>query len=105
MTDVPYLLQPPVCVGVSVGGSREFCIWSRLVPNALILRRAHSIIEMQALVAEVVETFQFRLPAGTAVSDPKRSQVQRAPAGGAMVPLTRGKPELGPSLRLCVSLA
>lgn len=67
-------------------------------------RRDRSLIEMQAVVAAVVEQFQFRLPAGAAVSDPKKSQVQRAPAGGAMIPLTRGKPELGPSLRLRVSL-
>ncbi|EIW62974.1 PAH-inducible cytochrome P450 monooxygenase PC-PAH 4 [Trametes versicolor FP-101664 SS1] len=63
-----------------------------------------SIIEMQAVVAAIVEQFQFRLPAGAAVSDPKKSQIQRAPAGGAMVPLTRGQPELGPNLRLRVSL-
>lgn len=67
-------------------------------------QRSNSIIETQALVAEIVEKFQFRLPPGATVADPKKSQVQRAPAGGAMVPLTRGKPELGPNLRLRVSL-
>ncbi|EIW62975.1 PAH-inducible cytochrome P450 monooxygenase PC-PAH 4 [Trametes versicolor FP-101664 SS1] len=65
-----------------------------------------SIIETQALVAELLENFQFRLPAGAdPAADHKNSELQCAPSGAAMVPLIRGKPELGPSLRLRVSLA
>ncbi|KAI0633724.1 PAH-inducible cytochrome P450 monooxygenase PC-PAH 4 [Trametes polyzona] len=66
-----------------------------------------SIIEMQALCAGLLDTFQFRLPAGAEDndSDPKKSEVQCAPSGGAMTPVLRGKPELGPYLRLRISLA
>lgn len=71
-----------------------------------LTRRFHSIIETQALVAELLENFQFRLPAGAdPTADRKNSELQCAPSGAAMVPLIRGKPELGPSLRLRVSLA
>ncbi len=67
---------------------------------------SQSIIETQALVAELLENFEFRLPAGADPSaDHKKSELQCAPSGAAMVPLIRGKPELGPSLRLRVSLA
>ncbi|KAI0633710.1 PAH-inducible cytochrome P450 monooxygenase PC-PAH 4 [Trametes polyzona] len=64
-----------------------------------------SVIEMQALAAGLVEIFQFSLPAGAKdTNDPKNSEVQYLPSGGTMVPVLRGKPELGPYLRLRVSL-
>ncbi|KAI0666534.1 PAH-inducible cytochrome P450 monooxygenase PC-PAH 4 [Trametes maxima] len=61
-----------------------------------------SVIEQQALVAELVSAFQFELPAGT---DAKNTEVVRAPSGTSMVPIVRGKPELGAGLRLQISFA
>ncbi|KAI0674750.1 PAH-inducible cytochrome P450 monooxygenase PC-PAH 4 [Trametes maxima] len=61
-----------------------------------------SIIEQQAFVAELIESFQFSLPAG---SSPEKTEVVRAPSGTAMVPVIRDKPELGSGLRLRVSFA
>ncbi|KAI0633729.1 PAH-inducible cytochrome P450 monooxygenase PC-PAH 4 [Trametes polyzona] len=65
-----------------------------------------AVIEMQALLAGLVESFEFKLPEGADPSDdPKRSEVQRVPSGPSMLPLLRGKPELGPYLRLRISPA
>ncbi|KAI9068331.1 PAH-inducible cytochrome P450 monooxygenase PC-PAH 4 [Trametes sanguinea] len=61
-----------------------------------------AIIEMQVLVAELVGTFHFGLP-GT--DKHGETEVRRAPAGNALIPLIRDKPDLGPALRLIVSLA
>ncbi|KAI0829918.1 PAH-inducible cytochrome P450 monooxygenase PC-PAH 4 [Trametes gibbosa] len=64
-----------------------------------------SILETQAMLAELLETFQFQLPVGAEnIKDPKKSEVQWAPTGSAMVALIRGKPELGPAIRLRISL-
>ncbi|KAI0829924.1 PAH-inducible cytochrome P450 monooxygenase PC-PAH 4 [Trametes gibbosa] len=64
-----------------------------------------SVIETQAMLADLLEVFQFKLPVGAEnIKDPKKSEVQFAPSGSAMVPLIRGKPELGPALRLRISL-
>ncbi|KAI0356394.1 PAH-inducible cytochrome P450 monooxygenase PC-PAH 4 [Trametes cingulata] len=61
-----------------------------------------SVIEMQALLAELIEAFQFSLPVGAGGEKP---ELQRAPSGLAMIPLIRGKEELGPAMPLRVSLA
>ncbi|KAI0666549.1 PAH-inducible cytochrome P450 monooxygenase PC-PAH 4 [Trametes maxima] len=70
-------------------------------PNACIGWR-FSIIEQQAFLAELIDTFQFFLPEGT---DPQHTEVVRAPSGPAMVPMIRGKPELGSGLRLRIAFA
>lgn len=58
------------------------------------------------MLADLIETFQFKLPVGAEnVKDPKESEVQYAPSGITMIPLIRGKPELGPAIRLRISLA
>ncbi|KAL7281118.1 hypothetical protein ACG7TL_004426 [Trametes sanguinea] len=59
---------------------------------------ANLLIEMQVFVAEFVGAFQFSLPDGAA------DEIQCAPAGNIMVPIVRGKPDLGTALRLRVSL-
>ncbi|OSD01334.1 PAH-inducible cytochrome P450 monooxygenase PC-PAH 4 [Trametes coccinea BRFM310] len=61
-----------------------------------------AIIEMQVLVAELVSTFKFEMPETAKAGE---TEVRRAPTGNALIPLIRGKPELGPALRLRVSLA
>ncbi|KAI0356399.1 cytochrome P450 [Trametes cingulata] len=63
---------------------------------------ANLVIEMQALLAELVEAFQFSPPVG---SSGERPELQRAPSGLVMIPLIRGKEELGPAMPLRVSLA
>ncbi|KAI0633713.1 PAH-inducible cytochrome P450 monooxygenase PC-PAH 4 [Trametes polyzona] len=64
-----------------------------------------SIIEMQALCTEILETFQLQLPGGKeGLDDPETSEIQLVPAGGTRIPILRGRPELGPHLRLRVSL-
>ena len=55
------------------------------------------VIEMQAFLGELLETFQFDLPKGNV-------EIQCAPAGSGMVPIVRGKPELGAALPLRISL-
>ncbi|PIL34065.1 cytochrome P450 [Ganoderma sinense ZZ0214-1] len=57
-----------------------------------------SFIEMQAFLGELVETFQFDLPR-------EKIEIQKGVAGVGMVPLVRGKPELGATLPLRISLA
>ncbi|KAJ3010757.1 hypothetical protein NUW54_g2381 [Trametes sanguinea] len=61
-----------------------------------------AIIEMQVLVAELVGTFKYELPAPVKEGE---TEVRRAPTANAFIPLIRGKPELGPAMRLRVSLA
>ncbi|PIL27010.1 cytochrome P450 [Ganoderma sinense ZZ0214-1] len=56
-----------------------------------------SFIEMQAFLGELVETFQFHLPT-------EKVEIQCAPAGIGMVPIVRGKPELGSAVPLRISL-
>ena len=53
---------------------------------------------MQAFLAELVEAFQFDLPR-------ENIEIQKAVAGAIMVPIIRGKPELGATLPLRISLA
>ncbi|KAI0373422.1 PAH-inducible cytochrome P450 monooxygenase PC-PAH 4 [Pilatotrama ljubarskyi] len=60
-----------------------------------------SVIEMQALIAELVEAFQFRPPVGSGTEKP---ELQRAPSGLVMIPLIRGKEELGPAMPLRIAL-
>ena len=55
-------------------------------------------IEMQAFLAELVEAFQFELPKD-------EMKIQRGVVGTGMVPMIRGKPELGAILPLRISLA
>ncbi|KAM5534479.1 hypothetical protein V8D89_011811 [Ganoderma adspersum] len=57
-----------------------------------------SLIEMQAFVTELVDAFQFDLLK-------EKIEIQRAVAGISMAPIIRGKPELGATLPLRVSLA
>ncbi|KAI0666539.1 PAH-inducible cytochrome P450 monooxygenase PC-PAH 4 [Trametes maxima] len=61
-----------------------------------------SIIEQQTLVAEVIDAFQFSLPSD---ADSEKSDLVRAPAGTSMVPIIRGKQELGTALRLRIAFA
>lgn len=56
----------------------------------------YSVIEMQALIVELIENFQFSLPAGGV-------DIQRSSAG-FMIPLIRGKIEEGAQVPLTVSL-
>nr|VWO99059.1 Cytochrome P450 monooxygenase AKT7 (EC (AK-toxin biosynthesis protein 7) [Ganoderma boninense] len=56
-----------------------------------------ALIEMQAFLGDLVETFQFHLPT-------EKVEIQCAPAGIEMVPIVRGKPELGSALPLRISL-
>ncbi|KAM5543132.1 hypothetical protein V8D89_003006 [Ganoderma adspersum] len=57
-----------------------------------------SFIEMQAFLGELVEAFQFDLPR-------EKMEIQKGVVGSGMVPIVRGKPELGATLPLRVSLA
>ena len=54
-------------------------------------------MEMQALLSEVLEKFEFTLPADKCV-------VKRAPTGVGMTPMIDGKEELGAAMPLQVSL-
>ncbi len=56
-----------------------------------------SIIEMQALLAELVENFEYALPKN-------EFTIARTAAGTMMVPMIRGKEELGSVMPLRVSL-
>ncbi|KAI0644553.1 PAH-inducible cytochrome P450 monooxygenase PC-PAH 4 [Trametes meyenii] len=62
-----------------------------------------SVIEQQAFVAELVDTFQFSLPSEGINGE--KVELQRAPSGVVMVPIVRGKPELGPGVPLRISFA
>lgn len=53
---------------------------------------------MQAFLGELVDAFQFDLPK-------EKIEIQKAVAGVGMLPIVRGKPELGATLPLRVSLA
>ncbi len=53
---------------------------------------------MQAFLCELVEAFQFDLPR-------EKTEIQKAVAGVGMIPMIRGKPELGATLPLRISLA
>ncbi|KAM5543135.1 hypothetical protein V8D89_003009 [Ganoderma adspersum] len=57
-----------------------------------------SVIEMQAFSSELVEAFQFDLPK-------EKIEIQKAVVGIGMLPIIRGKPELGSTLPLRISLA
>ena len=56
-----------------------------------------SVIEMQAFLGELLETFQFHPPS-------EKIEIQKATVGAGMVPIVRGKPELGAALPLRISL-
>lgn len=58
-----------------------------------MLRR---LIEMQALASEILENFEFSLPKDEVYD------IQRVPAG-LMIPLVRGKWNLGSVVPLCVA--
>lgn len=66
------------------------------IPNMVFV--LYRLIEMQAFLAELVEAFQFDLPK-------ENIEIQKAVAGAIMVPIIRGKPELGATLPLRISLA
>ena len=68
--------------------------------NTYLLTRylLRSVIEMQAFLGELVDAFQFDLPK-------EKIHIQKAVAGVGMLPIVRGKPELGATLPLRVSLA
>ncbi len=53
---------------------------------------------MQAFLSELLEAFEFHLPK-------EKTEIQTAPAAVGVVPLVRGKPELGAALPLRISLA
>lgn len=52
---------------------------------------------MQAVLAETLENFEFAVPL-------EKQDIKRAPAGPIMVPILRGKEELGSVMPLRVSL-
>lgn len=54
-------------------------------------------MEMQALLAEIVEKFEFSLPAEKCV-------VKRAPTSLGMIPMIEGKEAVGAAMPLQVSL-
>ncbi len=56
-----------------------------------------SVIEMQAILAETLENFEFALPK-------EKLEIIRAPAGPLMVPIIRGKEDLGTVMPLRVFL-
>ncbi|RPD81958.1 cytochrome P450 [Lentinus tigrinus ALCF2SS1-7] len=56
-----------------------------------------SLIEMQALASELLERFESKLPTD------ETYDIQRIPAGGLMVPMVRGKWNLGPVIPLSVA--
>ncbi|TFK80428.1 cytochrome P450 [Polyporus arcularius HHB13444] len=56
-----------------------------------------SIIEMQALLAEIIENFELSLSS-------EKHTIRRAPAGFGMVPMIEGREDLGTALPLQVSL-
>ncbi|KAI0712966.1 cytochrome P450 [Cerioporus squamosus] len=56
-----------------------------------------SVIEMQALLAEILENFEFSIPE-------EKYTIRRAPVGVAMAPMLEGKEELGTAMPLQVSL-
>ena len=58
----------------------------------------YRLIEMQVFLGELVEAFQFDLPR-------EKIEIQEAVAGVGIIPIVRGKPELGAILPLRVSLA
>ncbi|RDX48105.1 cytochrome P450 [Lentinus brumalis] len=57
-----------------------------------------TVIEMQSLVAELVENFRFAPPSEDVV-------IQRSPAGPVMTPTLRGKEDVGTAMPLRISLA
>lgn len=60
------------------------------------LTHQFSVLEMQAILAEILENFKLDLP-------PDRPDIQRVPAGQIMTPFIRGKVHLGPQMPLQVS--
>ena len=56
------------------------------------------MIEIQALITEVVETFEFREPS-------EKVELLRALGGALMLPIVRGREEEGTLLPLSVSVA
>ncbi|PIL27022.1 hypothetical protein GSI_10161 [Ganoderma sinense ZZ0214-1] len=95
--------KQPASVGV-FANLMTFCKLSRTIeassPAAGIrscIGWRFSVIEMQAFLGELLETFQFDLPK-------EKVEIQCAPAGVGMVPIVRGKPELGAALPLRISL-
>ncbi len=63
----------------------------------LSLTATCSLYQLQAVTAELLETFDFALPKD-------QPHIKRAPAA-VMVPIIEGKEELGPAMPLRVSLA
>ncbi|TBU30182.1 cytochrome P450 [Dichomitus squalens] len=57
-----------------------------------------SLIEMQAFLAELLDNFQFDLPA-------EKVEIQRALAGIVMFPMVKGKESLGGAMPMRISLA
>ena len=53
------------------------------------------VIELQAIVVELLENFEFAIP-------DDKPDIQRV-AGGLMIPMIRGKPELGSQMPLKVT--
>ena len=55
----------------------------------------HRVIELQAIVVELLENFEFAIP-------DEKPDIQRVP-GGLMIPMIRGKPQLGSQMPLKVT--
>ena len=84
--------QNLTCLSITDGDSRE-SIHRFRIGHA---NSENRMIELQALVAEVLEHFEFGVPE-------ENYEIIRAPAG-VMVPLVRGKYELGAVMPLSVSM-
>ena len=84
--------QGLICLSTTDGDSRESVHKSRIAHT----NGENRMIELQALVAEVLEHFEFGVPE-------ENYEIIRAPAG-VMVPLVRGKYELGAVMPLSVSM-
>ncbi|KAI0743376.1 cytochrome P450 [Daedaleopsis nitida] len=88
--------RPEVGKQTNVGMFSNLMTFSAGVRGCLGWR--FSVIEMQALLAELVENFNFAPPAD-------KVEIDRAIAGLVMVPIVHGKEEMGKIMPIRVSLA
>jgi len=70
---------------MSFGGGNRACLGWRF-----------TILELQAIIVELIENFEFAIPAD-------KPDIQRVPAG-VMVPMIRGKMRLGSQMPLKISI-
>ena len=65
--------------------------------DAVRVRCAYSIIEMQVILVELLEHFEFAIPED-------KPEIVRFPAG-LVIPLVKDDMAAGPQMPLCISLA